>query len=173
AKVVADYQLAQRLQAQEKEELTDEEKARLFVQFLEEQTTNKSSTNEYHVTELVEESSKKAETELEENLKKAEAELMKGSSKRVGEELEQERIKKQKVDEDKEIAELQSLIEVIPDEEEVAIDVVPLATKPPTIIDWKIHKEGKKSYYQIIRADEKSQMYRVFCQMLKVLAGKT
>ncbi|GKB50391.1 hypothetical protein Tco_0901144 [Tanacetum coccineum] len=35
AKVKADYQLAQRLQAQEQEELTDEEKARLFVQFLE------------------------------------------------------------------------------------------------------------------------------------------
>ncbi|GJV99766.1 putative ribonuclease H-like domain-containing protein [Tanacetum coccineum] len=35
AKVDADYQLAQRLQAQEQEELTDEEKERLFVQFLE------------------------------------------------------------------------------------------------------------------------------------------
>ncbi|GKC06629.1 hypothetical protein Tco_0998239 [Tanacetum coccineum] len=35
AKIDADYQLAQRLQAQEQEELTDEEKARLFVQFLE------------------------------------------------------------------------------------------------------------------------------------------
>ncbi|GKB21887.1 hypothetical protein Tco_0855810, partial [Tanacetum coccineum] len=35
AKIEVDYQLAQRLQAQELEELTDEEKARLFVQFLE------------------------------------------------------------------------------------------------------------------------------------------
>ncbi|GJV28739.1 hypothetical protein Tco_1385187 [Tanacetum coccineum] len=58
---------------------------------------------------------------------------MNGSSKRVGEELEQESIKKQKVDEDRETAELQSLIEVIPDEEVVTIDVVPLANKPPTI----------------------------------------
>ncbi|GJU77067.1 hypothetical protein Tco_1274137 [Tanacetum coccineum] len=58
-------------------------------------------------------------------------------------------------------------MEVIPDEEEVAIDAVPLATKPPTTVDWKIHKEGKKSYYQVVRADEKSQMYRVFSQMLK------
>ncbi|GJR39651.1 hypothetical protein Tco_1215335 [Tanacetum coccineum] len=107
---------------------------------------------------LVEESSKKAETELEKNLKKTKAEVMEGSSKRAGEELEQESIKKQKMDEDKETTELQSLIEVIPDEEEVAIDVVPLATKPLTIVDWKIHKEGKKSYYQIIKADGKSQM---------------
>ncbi|GKA02402.1 hypothetical protein Tco_0675067, partial [Tanacetum coccineum] len=75
--------------------------------------------------------------------------------------------KKQKVDEDRETIELQSLIKVILDEEEVAIDVVPLATKPPSIVDWKIHKEGKISYYQIIRADRKSQMYKVFSQMLK------
>ncbi|GKA85506.1 hypothetical protein Tco_0807160 [Tanacetum coccineum] len=34
-RVMTDYQLAQRLQAQEQEALTDEEKARLFVQFLE------------------------------------------------------------------------------------------------------------------------------------------
>ncbi|GKD24318.1 hypothetical protein Tco_1230532 [Tanacetum coccineum] len=58
-------------------------------------------------------------------------------------------------------------MEVILDEKEVAIDVVPLATKSPSIVDWKIHKEGKKSYYQIVRADGKSQMYRVFSQMLK------
>ncbi|GJZ02656.1 hypothetical protein Tco_0520617 [Tanacetum coccineum] len=31
----------------------------------------------------------------------------------------------------------------------------------------KIHKEGRKSYYQIIRADEKSQMYMIFSYMLK------
>ncbi|GJU43107.1 hypothetical protein Tco_1200373 [Tanacetum coccineum] len=176
AKVEADYQLAQRLQAQEQEDLTDKEKARLFVQFLNkkrkhfaakraEEKRNRPPTRAQQksiITELVEKSSKKAKTELEENLKKAKVEVMEGSSKRVGEELEQESIKKQKMDKDKETTELQSLIEVIPDEEEVEIIVVPLATKPPTIVDWKIHKEGKKSYYQIIRADGKSQMYRVF-----------
>ncbi|GJX16849.1 hypothetical protein Tco_0217681 [Tanacetum coccineum] len=93
--------------------------------------------------------------------------LVEGSSKRAGEELEQESTKKQNVDKDKDTAELQSLMKVIPDEEEVAINVVPLATKSPSIVDWKIHKEGKKSYYQIVRADGKSQMYRVFSQMLK------
>ncbi|GJU67090.1 hypothetical protein Tco_1253349 [Tanacetum coccineum] len=58
-------------------------------------------------------------------------------------------------------------MKVILDEEEVAIDVVPLDTKSPTIVDWKIHKEGKKSYYQIVRANGKSQMYLVFSHMLK------
>ncbi|GJT48577.1 hypothetical protein Tco_0974734 [Tanacetum coccineum] len=92
-----------------------------------------------------------AEEEEEEETK---AEITQESiSKRAGDELEHENPKKQKVDEDKETAELQRLIKVVFDEEEVAIDVVPLATKPPTIVNWKIHKEGKKSYYQIIRAD--------------------
>ncbi|GKA01436.1 hypothetical protein Tco_0674101 [Tanacetum coccineum] len=58
-------------------------------------------------------------------------------------------------------------MEVIHDEEEIAVDAIPLATKPPTIVDWKIHKEGKKSYYQIIRAYGSSKMYRVFSLMLK------
>ncbi|GJS96105.1 hypothetical protein Tco_0803073 [Tanacetum coccineum] len=85
--------------------------------------------------------------------------LVEGSSKRAGAELEQESTKKQKVDEDKDIIKLQSLMEVILDEEEVAINVVPLATKSLKIVGFKIHQEGKKSYYQIIRADGKSQIY--------------
>ncbi|GJR19144.1 hypothetical protein Tco_0967671 [Tanacetum coccineum] len=40
----------------------------------------------------------------------------------------------QEVDEDKETTELQRLIEVVPDKEEVAIDAIPLATKPPSIM---------------------------------------
>ncbi|GJY93391.1 hypothetical protein Tco_0509173 [Tanacetum coccineum] len=75
--------------------------------------------------------------------------------------------KRQKVDDDKEIAELKQCLEIIPDEEEVTIDDIPLAVKSPRIVDWKIHKEGKKNYYQIIRADGKSQMYKIFSQMLK------
>ncbi|GJZ62995.1 hypothetical protein Tco_0619416 [Tanacetum coccineum] len=90
-----------------------------------------------------------------------------GSSKRAGEELEQESSKKQKVDEDKETSELQRLIEVVHGKEEVAIDDIPFATKPPSTVDYKIHKEGKKTYYQIIRANGSSKMYLVFSHMLK------
>ncbi|GKE38784.1 hypothetical protein Tco_1462189, partial [Tanacetum coccineum] len=52
------------------------------------------------------------------------------------------------------------------DEEEVMIDVLPLAVKSPCIVGWKIHKEGRKSYYQIMRPDGKSQMYMI-SHMLK------
>nr|GEX35019.1 hypothetical protein [Tanacetum cinerariifolium] len=107
-------------------------------------------------TELVEESSKKHEAEVTE-----------GSSKRGRTELEQEIAKKQKIDDDKEIAELKQLVNIIPYEEGVAIDAIPLAVKPPSIVDWKIHKEGKKTYYQIIRVDGSSKIYLIFSRMLK------
>nr|GEV39305.1 hypothetical protein [Tanacetum cinerariifolium] len=74
-------------------------------------------------------------------------ELDEGSLKRAGEELTQERSKKQKVDDDKETSELKKLMEIIPNEEDVVIDAIPLAFKSPKSVHWKIHKEGKKSYY--------------------------
>ncbi|GJU84028.1 hypothetical protein Tco_1291574 [Tanacetum coccineum] len=60
-------------------------------------------------------------------------ELVEGKEKRAGTELVQEITKKQKVEDDKETAELKQLMEIIPDEEEVAIDAIPLAVKPPKI----------------------------------------
>nr|GEW07739.1 hypothetical protein [Tanacetum cinerariifolium] len=94
-------------------------------------------------------------------------ELVEGKENRARTELEQEITKKQKVDNDKEKAELKQLMETILNKEEVAIDAIPLAVKSPRILDWKIHKERKKSYYQIVRADGKSLMYMIFNQMLK------
>ncbi|GJX03744.1 hypothetical protein Tco_0189660 [Tanacetum coccineum] len=132
AKIETDYELAQRRQAEDQEELI-----------------------------LVE------GTEKEEGTKKAEEEVMEGSSKRVGDELEQEATKKQKINDDQETAELQSMMEVIPNEEEVAVDAIPLATKPPSIVDCKFIKDGKIGYYQIIRADGSSKRYSSIIQMLK------
>ncbi|GJS15796.1 hypothetical protein Tco_0410268 [Tanacetum coccineum] len=65
-----------------------------------------------------------------------------GSSKRAREELESKNLKKQKLDEnvdaeiddDQEEAEMKKHMEIVPDDE-VAIDVIPLATKPPIIVD--------------------------------------
>ncbi|GKE35299.1 hypothetical protein Tco_1454621 [Tanacetum coccineum] len=89
------------------------------------------------------------------------------SLKRAGDELEQEKAIKQKIDDDQEEVELKKLMEIVPDEEEVAIDAIPLATKPPSILDWKIIKEGNLGYYQIIRADRNSKRYSSMIQMLK------
>ncbi|GKF40181.1 hypothetical protein Tco_0120242 [Tanacetum coccineum] len=102
-------------------------------------------------------------------------ELVEDSSKREGTKLEQEVTKKQKVDDvqetakvdkDKETVELQRLMEIVPNEE-VETDAIPLATKPASIVDFKFHKEGKKGYYEITRADRSSKIYLVFSQLLK------
>ncbi|GJZ06494.1 hypothetical protein Tco_0540287 [Tanacetum coccineum] len=91
-------------------------------------------------------------------------------------ELEQESIKKQKVDEDKEIAKLLRLIKIVPDEEGVAIDAIPLATKPPSIVDYKIHKEGEdlETLWKLVKAKHgstrpKEGYERVLCGDLKTM----
>nr|GEV63340.1 putative ribonuclease H-like domain-containing protein [Tanacetum cinerariifolium] len=61
--------------------------------------------------------------------------LVEGSSKRARKDLTRESAKKQKVGDDKETAELKHLMEIIPNEEEVAIDAIPLAVKSPRIVD--------------------------------------
>ncbi|GKB06817.1 putative ribonuclease H-like domain-containing protein [Tanacetum coccineum] len=89
-----------------------------------------------------------------------------GSSKRAGNELEQEKAKKQKGD-DQEEAEMKRHIEIVKDDE-VAIDAIPLATKPPMIVDYKIDKDGRMGYFKLIRADGSSKRYS---SMIKMLQG--
>ncbi|GKA15314.1 hypothetical protein Tco_0695061 [Tanacetum coccineum] len=91
----------------------------------------------------------------------------KSSSKRAGDELEQEKAKKQKGDDDQEKAEMKSHIEIVKDNE-VAIDAIPLATKPPVIVDYKIDKDGRMGYFKLIRADGSSKRYS---SMIKMLQG--
>nr|GFB01335.1 hypothetical protein [Tanacetum cinerariifolium] len=50
--------------------------------------------------------------------------------------------------------ELKKCMEIVLDDgDEVIIEATPLSSRSPTIIDYKIYKEGKKTYFKIIRAD--------------------
>nr|GFA81531.1 hypothetical protein [Tanacetum cinerariifolium] len=118
--LILDEELSFKLQAEEEEE----------------ERLAREKLNKLKKTELVVETSKEVEAKVTE-----------GSSKRAGEELEQENAKNQKIDDDKETTKLKQLVKIIQDEERVATDVIPLAVMPPSIIDCKIHKEGKKTYY--------------------------
>nr|GFA47851.1 hypothetical protein [Tanacetum cinerariifolium] len=74
---------------------------------------------------------------------------------------------REKVEDDKESEELKRCLEIIPDDgDDVTINATPLSIMTP-IIDYKIYKEGKKSYFQFFRADGNSQMYLTFSKMLK------
>nr|GEV75333.1 hypothetical protein [Tanacetum cinerariifolium] len=92
--------------------------------------------------------------------------------------LQQESLKKQKLDEqtemeikaqadtDQEVEEMKLYIKIVPDEE-IAIDAIPLATKPPVIIEYKIVKEGKISTYHIIRANGSTKRYTSMINLLE------
>nr|GEW78325.1 hypothetical protein [Tanacetum cinerariifolium] len=95
-------------------------------------------------------------------------EITKEVMKRSGFNLQQESLKKQKLDEqteeeveaqadtDQEIEEMKLYMKIVPDEE-IEIDAIPLATKPLVIVEYKIVKEGKISTYHVIRADESTK----------------
>ncbi|GJS86536.1 putative ribonuclease H-like domain-containing protein [Tanacetum coccineum] len=71
-----------------------------------------------------------------------------------------------KGDDDQEEAEMNKHMEIVQDDE-VEIDVIPLATKPPVIVEWKTIKEGKMGYFQLKKSDGSSKRYSSIIQMLK------
>ncbi|GJT38197.1 hypothetical protein Tco_0938062 [Tanacetum coccineum] len=80
------------------------------------------------------------------------------------------RMKKQKTDENEQVevdneAELKMHMVIVKDDD-IAIDDIPLATKPPIIVEYKLIKEGIIGHYQLIRADESSKRYSSMIRML-------
>ncbi|GJW69657.1 hypothetical protein Tco_0126574 [Tanacetum coccineum] len=144
AMIDADYELATRLQPQEQEELTIEEKSKMFVELMDkrkkhfkdfDKTTGWIDSFVSMDSEVVNGGKDKAEG--------SETIAQESSSKRAGTELEHEVAKKQKINDDQEEAEMKKHMEIVVDEEKITVDAIPLATKPLIIIDWKIIKEGK------------------------------
>ncbi|GJS95501.1 hypothetical protein Tco_0802469 [Tanacetum coccineum] len=52
-------------------------------------------------------------------------------------------------------------------EEEIAIDDIPLATKPPVIVEYKLIREGIMGHYQLIRDDGSFKRYSSMIMMLQ------
>ncbi|GJU54788.1 hypothetical protein Tco_1228502 [Tanacetum coccineum] len=74
--------------------------------------------------------------------------------------------KKQKGDDDQEEEEMKKHMDIVQDDE-VVIDAIPLATKPSMIVEYKIDKEGKMGYFELIRANRSSKRYSSMIQMLQ------
>ncbi|GJR97894.1 hypothetical protein Tco_0270068 [Tanacetum coccineum] len=102
-------------------------------------------------------------------------EIQKLFDKEARDELESDKSKKQKInehveakkDDDLEDEEMKKHMEIVQDEEEIAIDAIPLAIKPPMIVEYKIVKEGQKGLYHLIRADGSSKRYSSMIRMLQ------
>ncbi|GKC72430.1 hypothetical protein Tco_1118313 [Tanacetum coccineum] len=93
------------------------------------------------------------------------------SAKRAGDKLKSDKSKKQKTDENEEVgvdneSELKMHMVIVKDDD-IAIDAIPLATKPPMIVEYKIIKEGIIGHYQLIRADGSSKRYSSMIRMLQ------
>ncbi|GJW30500.1 hypothetical protein Tco_0047375 [Tanacetum coccineum] len=197
AMMEADRLLAERLQSREREELTDEEKGKLFMELMEkrrkhfaalraQEKRNRPPTKAQKRTQMstylkhmggytykqlkgksfdeiqklfdkemkrvntfvamgseVQESKEKKVEGSEETAKSSRKKML--GRKRAGKEQQQESSKKQKVEKEKESdevdeAELKKLL-VIKKDKDIAIDAIPLATKLPVIIDYKLLKE--------------------------------
>nr|GEX02065.1 hypothetical protein [Tanacetum cinerariifolium] len=91
----------------------------------------------------------KVQDKVVESTKKDKAEtVQESSSKRAGDKLEQESSKKQKIEDENESAKLKRCLEtVLDDGDEVTINATPLSSKSLTIVDYKIYKEGRKSFF--------------------------
>ncbi|GKG37403.1 hypothetical protein Tco_0447576, partial [Tanacetum coccineum] len=105
------------------------------------------------------------------------------SRKRAGKEKQQESSKKQRMEGDKELDEVDEVSEddedelmkhlVIKKDDDIAIDAIPLATKPPMIVDYKLLKEGIMVHYQLIRADGSSKRYSSMIRMLQDMSKQS
>ncbi|GKA83289.1 hypothetical protein Tco_0804884, partial [Tanacetum coccineum] len=62
--------------------------------------------------------------------------------------------------------ELKKLL-VIKKDKDIAFDAIPLATKLPVIIDYKLYKKGMMVHYQLIRAYGSSKRYSSMIRMLQ------
>ncbi|GKE38805.1 hypothetical protein Tco_1462210 [Tanacetum coccineum] len=211
----ADFELAQRLQAEEQGEITIEERSRLFVELMNKrkkhfamlraeekirklpakaQKRNLMSTylknmGGYKYNQLKSKSYDEIQKLFDNEMKRVntfipmDSEEVKSkegtgeSSKRIEDELESDKSKKaeksskrQRMEDDKETdeheeskeddeAEMKMYMEVVQDDEGIAIDAIPLATKPPIIVDYKIVKEGQKGFYHLIRANGSTNIY--------------
>ncbi|GJU11639.1 hypothetical protein Tco_1134035 [Tanacetum coccineum] len=172
--VALDEDLVRNIQAQLEAEIIEEE--RLARMKEEEANGIEESTKETEDEQRSDKSKK-----VEGNAEKATATGSRKKSlgkKRAVKEQQQESPKRQKLEEDKETGEHEEVEAddtdelkkhmVIKKDDDIAIDVIPLSTKPPVIVDYKLHKEGLMAHYQLIRADRISKRYS---SMIRLLQG--
>ncbi|GKD49586.1 hypothetical protein Tco_1278562 [Tanacetum coccineum] len=90
---------------------------------------------------------------------------IKRSKKAESSEKKAEGSRKKSIEDDE--VEMKKHMEIVQDDDEIAIDAIPLATKPLMIVEYKIVKEGQKGFYHLIRANGSSNRYSLMIRMLQ------
>ncbi|GKE69629.1 hypothetical protein Tco_1527701 [Tanacetum coccineum] len=103
--------------------------------------------------------------------------------KKAVKEHQQESLKRQKLEDNKETDEHEEVEAddtaklkkhlVIKKDDDIAIDAIPLATKPPMIVEYKLLKEGIMVHFQLIKADGSSKIYSSMIMMLQEIDLET
>ncbi|GJW06305.1 hypothetical protein Tco_1568728, partial [Tanacetum coccineum] len=156
------------------EELTDEEKGKLFMELIEKRRKHfatlraQEKRNRYTYKQLKGKNFDEIQNLFDKEKKRVNTFVAMGS---------EEHESKEKKTEDKEFDEVKEISKddegellkhlVIKKDEDIAIDAIPLATKLPVIVDYKLHKEGMLVHYQLIRADGSSKRYSSMIRMLQ------
>ncbi|GJZ02870.1 hypothetical protein Tco_0520831, partial [Tanacetum coccineum] len=188
ARVKADEELTQKLQAEERDTYSEKAEAKRNKPMTQAQQRTYMSNYIKHMgshtmlqlkrytfdelKELFKTTMKHVSTftSIETEDKERESELAAGSFKRPraehDEQHDEESVKKHKLEEnDTEKEELRACLDIVSGDE-IAMVFESLATKYP-IIDWKTHiLTENMMYYQIIRADGSSKNYKIFSEML-------
>ncbi|GJZ70707.1 hypothetical protein Tco_0634558 [Tanacetum coccineum] len=189
----ADRLLVERLQTREREELTDEKKGKLFMELMEkrrkhfatlkaQEKRNRPPTKAqkrtqmstylkhmggYTYKQLKGKSFDKIQMLFDKEMKRVNTFMAMGSEVQESNEKKEDKESGEVEEVEKEDeAELKKHL-VIKKDKDIAIDAIPLATKPPVIVDYKLHKEGMMVHYELIRADGSSKRYSSMIRMLQ------
>ncbi|GJZ80847.1 hypothetical protein Tco_0645841 [Tanacetum coccineum] len=132
----ADYELAQRLQAEEQSELTIKERSELFVELMDKRKKHFAKLRAEVIRRKPLTKAQKR-NQMCTYLKNMANYKHKGSKKSTRKELDEESVKRQKLEDDAKKAKLKACLEIVPDNDS-AVNVESLATKYP-IVEWKTH----------------------------------
>ncbi|GJS82963.1 hypothetical protein Tco_0749504 [Tanacetum coccineum] len=164
----ADRLLAERLQTREQEDLKDEEKSNYLWNSMEKEGENICCIKSHKKREkdLQPRPQKKKDKSSSKKIEIAQD----NSAKRAGDKLEFDESKKQKTDENEEVeedneAKLRKHLVIVKNDDK-SIYAIPVATKPPVIVEYKLIKEGIVGHYQLIRADGSSKRYSSMIRIL-------
>ncbi|GJU31970.1 hypothetical protein Tco_1175559, partial [Tanacetum coccineum] len=186
----ADFELDQKLQIKEQGEITIKERSRLFVELIKKikkhfamlraeekgrkpptkaQKRNLMST---YLKNMGRYKQNQLKSKSYEEIQKMFDNEMRRINTFIPMDSERQRIKDDKETDEHEEVEVDDEVElknhmVIVKDYDIAIDAIPLATKPPVIVEYKLLKQGILVHYQLIRADGSSKRYSSMIRVLQ------
>ncbi|GJY84501.1 hypothetical protein Tco_0497877 [Tanacetum coccineum] len=178
ARMDADELLAERLQQEEREQFIIEEKSRMLVEMIverkmffaaqrAEQIRNKPPTKALLRNKMINDFVP-IDSEVVKDSRKGKAKDSRKkivARRRTGEKLDDESVKRQKIEDDAGKEALRAYLDIISRDDE-AVNVESLAIKY-LIVDWKTHALSEdKMYYKIINGDGSTKSYKIFTKML-------